>query len=178
MKLETQTPHSAFLDGYVTRSAYPLQQGLYKLREVKHKLERLHRAVTEIEYHKAHNLRFPHVLACCMGHEAASWLKTIPITISRKLGYEILPAIRALTGDGLSSQKIASLKSDLKPIINSLLSDCEWTYHLIRKNIRHEYQNMKSGQSELAQELKDAIWLCDKALDLHEVNRKNSEIVC
>ena len=178
MKKSTPTPKQAFFEGHNARSAHPLHKGVYKLRESKWKLERALRDVTTITRYKTNNWQLPYAMESCMGDEAASWLKAVPTIITRTLGYEILPALRALTGDGLSSQEITRLKSDLKPKVGSLLVDCEWTHHIIRKNIRHEYNNMKKNQSELAQELKDAIWLCDMALDLHEVSQKSAETAC
>ena len=169
-----KTPKNEFSVGYKQRHQYPLLSGLYKLREARLNLQRMHDTVSLIQRHKVHNLRLPDFLNQCMRHEVSTWLKAIPSAIAWQLGYNIAPAIDALTGDGLNTSEILSIKKQIKPVIKDLLYNCEWTHTVIKKNIGYEYRNMKSGQSELLESLESGIKICNTIIHLHEVNEKLS----
>lgn len=167
-----KTPKKEFSAGYKQRHQYPLLSGLYKLREARQNLLRMHDTVSLIKRHKEKNLRLPDFLNQCMRHEVSTWLKATPTAIAWQLGYNIAPGVDALTGDGLNTSDISSIKKQIKPAIDDLILNCELTHTAIKKNIGYEYRNMKSGQSELLESLESGIKICDTIIHLHGVNEK------
>ena len=159
-----KTPKNAFSSGYKQRQHYPLHSGLYKLRESRQNLKRMHTTVTEVQLHKQNNRRLPYALNQCMRFEVSSWLKSTPSEITWLLGYNILPAIYALTGDRINAIDIQSIRKNIQPEIEKLIIECERTNHLIKKNIKYEYRNMKCSQSELLDLLEHGIHICDSVI--------------
>lgn len=97
----------------------PLNQGKYKLAEAQNTLGRL---VCTVQA----TLGMPTKLQpLCMPHEAGRWAKKIPTLIADILGYTVMPAMKALEGDGLSRKQAASLGAVSQTIVDNLLADAE-----------------------------------------------------
>tara|TARA_B110001450_G_scaffold2406_1_gene2664 strand:- start:460 stop:756 length:297 start_codon:yes stop_codon:yes gene_type:complete len=63
---------------------------------------------------------------CCTTDDKAYWIKSIPVQAAELLGYNILPAIAALTNDGLSKRNTDTTLDIANGMAKSLLEDCEW----------------------------------------------------
>lgn len=153
------TCHDTFAKVQLRRRSYPLEAGAYKLREARHKLLRMMDTVDAIGAYlrKPSSVRLGSSLGpCCTTDDKGDWLKNLPKQVSEMLGYDILPAIAALTGDGVSQTDVA-VKLDLAQArANQLLKDCEAHRMRLKEGAKREYAAIKSGRSELYAILIDA----------------------
>ncbi len=91
-------------------------------------------------------------------------LKSVPCQLAEKLGYDILPAIAALTADGVPKTVLAAELKLAQATANQLLKDCEVQRVRLKGGIKDEYAAIKSGQSELYDLLIDADRIAQHAL--------------
>jgi hypothetical protein len=92
----------------------------------------------------------------CMAYERGVYLKSIPARLAHLLGYEILPGLAALEGDGMPKAAVERLLSRAETDAQSLLEDCEATRLRLKGGIKHEYESMRRGESGLLPLLDDA----------------------
>jgi len=105
----------------------PLSQGRYKLAEGLHTMSRS--VVTLERQGKAPALHGaplkPSLPPLCSDNEFGRWAKGVPTLIADIYGYDILPAIKALEGDGLSSAEVANILAASQSEITTLLHNAE-----------------------------------------------------
>ena len=102
-----KTVKKAFQDAQNLRLKYPLISGADKLRETRSRLSRMQETMYQIgEYLKnpSHFDKGQILGHCCTTDDKAVWIKSIPAQVANLLGYDILPAIAALTNDCLSKR--------------------------------------------------------------------------
>jgi hypothetical protein len=104
----------------------------------------------------------PFLLGCCTTEDKATWLKDLPGHIARELGYNLIPAIEALTVEGVPAGDINTFIQSIKPQVDQLLVDCDAIQTGISRSIQGEYDAMKAGNSEL-------IRICNEALDIADL---------
>ena len=148
--------------GQKARALSPLSEGQYKLKEVRARWESHKALVERIKDCKVNRWPLPEFMRHCTREDHRKWLKSLPICVSRRLGYEIEPAIGALIGDGISAQTIQEIKVQHKPRIEQLIQDCDRTHSL--------FQPRAMGLDALAMEglldnLHDALGLIDDILE-------------
>lgn len=170
--MPTPTPkrpcHDAFGAAQVLRAQYPLSAGAYKLREALQRIARMQATMNAIGDY----LRNPHrytagvSLSSCTTDDMADWLKNLPKQLADMLGYEILPAIAALTGDGIATSYVAGELESANAHVRDLLHDCEKQYARLHARIEREYRAMKSGYSDVYALLVDAESIARRALEL------------
>ena len=163
------TCHDTFAEAQLKRRPYPLDAGAYKLREARHRLLRMMNTVDAIgEYLcKPGSGRSGSSLGpCCTTDDKAVWLKCVPDQVAEMLGYDILPAIAALTADGASPTDVAAELASAQARTDELLMDCEAQRNRLKGGIKTEYAAMKSGHSELYVLLVDAGCISQHALEL------------
>lgn len=114
------TTHETYKTACKRRSKVaPLHQGKYKLAEARNTL---HRVVATIE----RTLGEPTKLRpFCMPDEAGRWAKTVPTLIADTLGGTLMPAVKALEGDGLDRKHVDALAAECQTIVDTLLADAE-----------------------------------------------------
>jgi hypothetical protein len=167
------TCHDAFAEAQLKRRPYPLEAGAYKLREARHRLLRMMNTVDAIgEYLcKPGSGRSGSSLGpCCTTDDKAVWLKCVPDQVAEMLGYDILPAIAALTADGASPTDVAAELASAQARTDELLKDCEAHRVHLNERIKVEYAAIKSGQSKLYTLLIDADHISQYGLKLTEKN--------
>lgn len=86
----------------------------------------------------------------CTAPEVRTWLKSAPVFIADELGYKVVGAVAALTGDGLTPQESHNIFQLAQQSIDSLLERCEYVDDLIRNSIQVEYEHMKQDDSLVA----------------------------
>ncbi len=65
------------------------------------------------------------ILVGCTGEDKAYRLNRIPQNIAHELGYNLIPAIEALTLEGVPAANILGFIQSIKPQVNQLLTDCD-----------------------------------------------------
>lgn len=109
-----------FYQSAALRYRYPLHKGRYKLEEG---IECMRRILST--YRAGLSDRQLAVVSgkyeSCMNFEFDEWLISIPEFISHFLGYDVLPGLSALTGDGVSpEQATQAVQKYLKRVPNKL----------------------------------------------------------
>ena len=140
------------------RAKYPLSAGRYKLEEALRAIERWQDLVTTIADRVCTGGKFGENenLGPCMATERGAYLKGIPAQLAELLGYTILPAIAALEGDGMPKAEVERLLSRAETDAQRLLDDCEAVRLSLKGGIKHEYDAMRRGESELLRLLDSA----------------------
>ena len=142
----------AFYAARMARRQFPLTQGVYKLRESQCIIRAMHDSLDAIESLICHRVHYPHTAAlgpCCTTEDKASWMKRVPIQIGDLLGYSILPAIEALSGDGLSIGDVERELHSAQPAVEQVLQECDAVHARIKRSIEQEYTWMRQGRSSL-----------------------------
>ena len=164
-----KTPcHDAFNAAKIQRTKYPLRSGAYKLREARTALRRMQSTMTGIRIRlKNPDDKYPcPLLGCCTLDDMDDWLKNLPTQLATKLGYDIMPAIEALTGDGIAKIDVDGELYNAKIDTRRLLNDCETQHTQLQANVVAEHQAIKSGYSDVYALLVDADGIARRALEL------------
>ena len=172
-----KTVKKAFQDAQNLRLKYPLCKGECKLRETRSRLSHMQETMYQIgEYLKnsSHFYKGQILGHCCTTEDKAYWIKSIPAQVAELLGYNILPAIAALTNDGLSKRYTDATLDIANGMAKALLKDCERQQTRLKGGISAEYDNMKTGYSEVHGLLVEADRIAEDALQVHEYTSKKS----
>jgi hypothetical protein len=169
---------SAFKAGLKQRLAHPLPSGAYKLRDAHREITRMMTTMEAIGDH----LRLPPSrravtinLGGCTTEDRATYLKNIPTDVAINMGWAVMPAIIALTEDGLSEAEAKSVRSEAETRISRLLDKGDTEHARLRTGIRGEYHDIKSGYSSLYGFLRDAQAIITGALSV--VKRRNAMLL-
>lgn len=162
----------AFRAGQKQRLAHPLPSGAYKLRDARREISRMIKTMEAIGDY----LRLPRSrrigtinLGGCTTEDRASYLKKIPTDVATSMGWAVMPAIMALTGDGLSEAEANSIATEAKARISRLIDDGDVEHARLRTGISGEYKDLRSGYSSLYGLLQDAEAIIIDALSAVEV---------
>ena len=172
-----KTVKKAFQDAQNLRLKHPLDSGKLKLGETRSRLSRMQKTMHHIgEYLKNPNRFYKGQILgeCCTTEDKAVWIKSIPAQIAELLGYNILPAIAALTNNGLSKRDTDKTLEIANGMAKTLLKDCERQEARLKSGISAEYDNMKTGYSEVHGLLVDADLIAEDALQVLEYASKKS----
>lgn len=145
------TCHDIFTAAQAERTKYPLTAGKYKLEEARQTIDDLHTLVTTIADRVRAGVKFgqDENLGPCMAHERGAYLKSIPSRLADLIGNKILPAIAALEGDGVPKAEVERLLSHAETDAQRVLAECEALRLRLKGGIKHEYDAMRRGESEL-----------------------------
>lgn len=145
------TCHDIFTAAQAERTKYPLNSGRYKLEEARRAINDLHTLVTTIADRVRARGKFGEAenLGPCMAHERGAYLKSIPSRLAELIGNKILPALAALEGDGVPKAEVERLLSHAKTDAQRMLAECEAVRQTLKGGIKHEYDAMRLGESEL-----------------------------
>jgi hypothetical protein len=151
------TCHDIFDTAREMRKAHPLSSGRFKLDEAQDRINQLQKLVTTVadRLHAGGKFGENENLGPCMATERGTYLKGIPAQLAELLGYTILPAIAALEGDGVPKAEVQRLLSRAETNAQRLIDDFEALRLRLKGGIKHEYDAMRRGKSELL-ELLDA----------------------
>ena len=172
-----KTVKKAFQDAQNLRLKYPLCTGECKLRETRSRLSHMQETMYQIgEYLKnsSHFYKGQILGHCCTTEDKAYWIKSIPAQVAEQLGYNILPAIAALTNDGLSKRDTDATLDIANGMAKALLKDCERQESRLKGGISAEYDNMKTGYSEVHGLLVEADRISEDALQVLDYTFKKS----
>lgn len=160
MPKQYKTCQDAFDAAAIDRKNYPLNQGEYKLREVRHTISGWKKELVRIsDYIKNKSKR--HGLSHCTADDAGYWLKDLLALIAYELGYNVLPSIAALIADGVPSQTVNHLMSQATQLTGHLVAQCESARTLLKQGINDEYKRMEAGHSTIEPILDQILALID-----------------
>jgi hypothetical protein len=145
------TCHHTFNTARAERAKYPLTSGRQKLQEAQDTLESWREMVTTIatRIHAGGTFGETENLGPCMANERETYLKELPAKIAYLIAYKILPAIAALEGDGVPKAEVERLLSRAETDAQRLIDACEALRLRLKGGIKHEYDAMRRGESEL-----------------------------
>jgi hypothetical protein len=168
----SKTPCQEAYDNAATRrTAYPLPSGAYKLRDAQRSTQRMKDTLYRIRDHLTEERIFPvgtHSLGGCLSDEIEYYLKELPNKISALVASDILPAIAALTGDGIPKSDVAGEMQSASANANRLFRDCEAVHARLTLRADQERDNIKEGYSAVYALLTDANGIAERALQLVE----------
>lgn len=155
----------AFDRGQSDRQPHRLKTGAYKIGNVRDDLTRSLRTMDAIRAFKCRrrHSRRPAPLGCCTSEEMPLWIKRQPEALAHQLGYDLLPAIAALGGDGVPDADVADALCELRPEIDALVQRCEWEHARLQSAVRYEYTALRAGRSALCKLMEDARSLAEAA---------------
>ncbi|MFM2300448.1 MAG: hypothetical protein RLZZ84_184 [Pseudomonadota bacterium] len=102
------------------------------------------------------------MLVGCTQEDKAYRLKGVPEIIAREFGYNLIPAIEALTLHGVPEAEIVEFVISIKPQVDHLLADCNAVQMSTARSIKGEYGALKSGASSTE-------WICAEALRIADL---------
>jgi hypothetical protein len=156
------------------RANHPFERiSAYKVRESRDNLQHECAVVASIaEYLRARpSDRRGSTLLGCTPEDKAYRLKRIPGIIARELGYNLIPAIEALTVEGVAADDILTFILSIKPEVDQLLVDCDAIQTGISRSIQGEYDGMKAGDSRIMRICVEALDIADLAVEFCEQHR-------
>lgn len=153
------------------RANHPLDRiSAYKVRESRDNLHHNLRTVASIAVYLGARPCDRHsiMLLGCTEEDKAYRLKRAPHIIARELGYNLIPAIEALTVEGVPDADIASFILSIKPLVDNLLAEYDAIQMGTTRSIQPEYDALKAGNSTIERICADALDIAEQAVDFCE----------
>lgn len=142
----TSVIRESFDTGRRARIDSPLPFGLYKLKEVRRYPDRVLDTLDDLMKAK----RYKQPLYALYGDSPKVWARSCLKEFAYRLGKDLLPSIKALTGDGLPTEVIKPHLAALNRQEQDLLSELEQADWQLRSwGIKHEYELWERGESVL-----------------------------
>lgn len=101
------------------------------------------------------------ILLGCTEEDKGHRLKGIPTGIAQELGYNLIPAIKALTLEGISRSAIDAFIGTIMPRVERLIRHCDAARLANAKSLKEEYSALRGGRSQTAM-------ICAEAFDIAE----------
>ena len=158
--------HKEFAAAQQRRTQHPLRSGLYKLEESKWRITRMQETLYAIGEYLSGRGRYRPGSAlgpCCMPFDKGFWLRKLPRLVAEMLAYEILPAIQALTGDGVPLRDVQHEHRSATNRAERLLADCDTQLQRLKHYKAIVNAELRSGYSPLYALLSDAKSIADDA---------------
>jgi hypothetical protein len=102
------------------------------------------------------------ILVGCTTEDKAHRLKRVPEIIAHEVGYNLHPAVEALTLHGVPDVAVRALLASIKPQVDLLLFDCDVAQ---QATARQEYGAMKAGNSGMKRICADAVHIAEQAIE-------------
>lgn len=165
--------YDTFSEACLTRLRHPLPYGRYKLVECNERLgqivQELHR-IAALVAGRGDKWSLMH----CTSEDKHFWIKSVPNMVAWRLGYEVLPGLRALTGDGVPKARIDAAYPSIEVEVKNLVARLDSARQMIAKDIGYEYCRMQHADPLLKPLVENAVSLTEGALSVldqavHEV---------
>lgn len=146
----------------------------YKIRESQGNIESITSTLTAIiEYVSNDECSSPPILlGGCTSEDKDIWLAALPSNLAHELGYNLVPAIEALSAEGVPEPAIESFAQSIEGSVHQLLADCDAVQAANSRTIKGEHALMKQGRSSALRICNDALQIADRAAafcDVHDV---------
>ena len=162
--MKTKTCQDAFDQGATDRETNPLNAGIYKIRESLRHIKQIYREISKIKSVIQGKLS-PCRLTHCTAADMDRWLQNVPATMSYRLSYEIIPAFKALSNEGLPEELCENIANSLNLISKLVISNLESARQFYANDILVEYQIMDCGESHAGDTVETIIILMNTALN-------------
>ena len=162
----------AFEDGVHSRLNYPLHMGLYKLSESYRRIQYVRDEVVRVA-EVVNGKRSPFSLRSCTNEDKAYWLRDVPINVAYRMGYEIIPGLRALEFDDVPKGPCEAAALQVESKIPASLVKWDYLRDSYKNRIGSEYVRMRNGQSNALLVVDDALSMIDSALKTLPLNIQN-----
>jgi len=162
----------AFDDGVRSRLNYPLHMGLYKLSESFRRIQHSRDEVVRIA-EVINGNRSPFSLRSCTNEDKANWLRDAPTNVAFRMGYEIIPGLRALEFDDVPKGQSEAAARLIESAIPPHLVQWDLLRNAYKNRIACEYALMRNGQSNALLAVGDALALIDTAFKTLPLNIQN-----
>jgi hypothetical protein len=148
------------------RDKHPFDRiSAYKVRESHENIESMISTVAEIidlvSNGATHSL--PIRLGGCTSEDKATWIKALPHNLANELGYNLIPAVEALSVEGVPESATRAFIQSIKSSVHQLLKDCDSVQATTSRSINGEYALMKAGRSDMIRICNDAFRIADQA---------------
>ena len=159
----------AFEDGVHSRLNYQLHMGLYKLSESYRRIQYVRDEVVRVAQ-VVNGKRSPFSLRSCTNEDKAYWLRDVPINVAYRMGYEIIPGLRALEFDDVPKGPCEAAALQVESKIPASLVKWDQLRGTYKNRIGSEYARMRNGQSNALLVVDDALSMIDSALKALPLN--------
>jgi hypothetical protein len=163
----------AFNDGVQSRTSYPLRLGLYKLIESYKRMQHSRDEVVRIS-EVISGKRSPFSLRSCTNDDKAYWLRDVPTNVAFRMGYEMIPGLRALEFDGVSKAQSEAAALLVEAAMAPAIVKWDRLRDSYKNKIASEYARMRNGHSNALLVVDDALALIDTALKTLPSNIQNA----
>lgn len=153
------------------RTKYPFERvSAYKVRESRDNLWHEGAVVASIADYLRARPRDRHfsMLLGCTEEDKGQRLKGIPAGIAHELGYNLIPALEALTLEGVPAADIEAFIGSIKPQVDQLLADCDAIKMGTSRSVQPEYDALKAGNSRTENICAEALRMADLAVQFCE----------
>lgn len=153
---DNSTALQIFYQSAALRYRYPLQKGRYKVEEG---IECTRRILST--YRAGLSERQLAVVSgkyeSCMDFEFDEWLLSIPEYISHQLGYNVLPGLSALAGDGVANAQATKMVQQYLALIPLELREMDSIWLKLRRSKQYKNEDLLAMES-----------VCSELFDLSE----------
>ena len=138
--------HDAYKYGGDSRIKYPLRSGLYKLVESNDRIKDSAKEICRIG-DVINKREHPGCLMHCTNEDKAIWLRGVPLDIAYRMGYEIIPAFKALEFDDVDRGRAGLATRNAELMMPQLLAKWERLRNTYGRRISNEYDRMRNDES-------------------------------
>lgn len=138
----------------------------YKVRESRNNLRHECDVVASIaRYVSARpRERHPSLLLGCTEDDKAYRLKLVSRIIAHELGYNLIPALGALTLEGIEETEITAFLVAIRPSVEELLDNCDAVQRVTARSVKSEYAALRAGSSATQSLCGDALAVAEQAV--------------
>jgi hypothetical protein len=163
----------AYEDGVLSRLNYPLRMGLYKLSESYRRIQYVRDEVVRVA-EVVNGKRSSFSLRSCTNEDKAYWLRDVPTNVAYRVGYEIIPGLRALEFDDVPKAQAEAAARFIEAVTPQRIVRWDQLRDTYKNRIASEYARMRDGQSNTLLVVDDALALIDSALKTLPLNIQNA----
>ena len=95
----------------------------------------------------------------CTFEDKAFWLRHVPLNVAYRMGYEIIPGLRALEADGVGRIDAESAAFAVESVMDHHLLQWDQLRNSYDRRISYEYERMRNGHSHALEVVHDALEL-------------------
>ena len=161
--MKYRTCHESYHHGVSLRFSCPLSLGRYKLLESQQRIQRAGEEVVRIR-DVINKVIGRYELTQCTYEDKAYWLRGVPLNVAYRMGYEVVPSLRALVADGVPLAQAEAAAKYVESVIDNYLAQWEALRETYSKTIGYEYTLMRGGHSNAMKVVDSALSLIDLAV--------------
>ena len=162
------TCQKVFTDAKAQRlAAHPFDRvSAYKVRESRANIEHERRVVLSVAAYlnSPKSQRADSTLVGCTSEDKAMRLHAIPSIIARELGYNLHPAVAALSVEGVPPTAVSAFVASIEPRVHQLVKECDAVQAATGRSLRAEYRRMRNGYSRIYGLCEDASSIAEDAV--------------